>query len=74
MSLITGLGRFPWRRKWQPTPIFLLGKSHGRGSLVGYSPWGHKELDMTEVTARTPSTKVGFFLAFCQYAVNHSHS
>ena len=41
-------GRFPWRRKWQPTPVFLPGKSHGQRSLVGYSPWGHKELDTTE--------------------------
>ena len=37
-----------WRRKWQPTPVLLLGKSHGRRSLVGYSLWGHGELDMTE--------------------------
>ncbi len=37
-----------WRRKWQPTPVFLPGESHGQRSLVGYSPWGHKELDMTE--------------------------
>ena len=36
------------RRKWQPTPILLLGKSHGWWSLVGYSPWGCKELDTTE--------------------------
>ena len=35
-------------RKWQPTPVFLPGKSHGQKSLVGYSPWGHKELDTTE--------------------------
>ena len=34
-----------WRRKWQPTPVFLPGKSHGWRSLVGYSPWGRKELD-----------------------------
>ena len=40
--------RMPWRRKWQPTPVFLLGKPHGQRSLVGYSPWGHKELDMIE--------------------------
>jgi len=33
---------------WQPTPVFLPGKSHGQWNLVGYSPWGHKELDMTE--------------------------
>ena len=42
------LGQIPWRRKWQPTPVFLPGKSHEERSLVGYSPWGHKELDMTE--------------------------
>ena len=41
-------GKSPWRRKWQPTPIFLLGKSHEQRSLAGYSSWGHKELDMTE--------------------------
>ena len=36
------------RRQWQPTPVFLPGKSHGRRSLVGYSPWGLKESDTTE--------------------------
>ena len=40
----------PWRRKWQPAPVFLLGKSHEQRSLVAYSPWGHKESDMTEYT------------------------
>ena len=45
---ISGLGRFLWRRKWQPTPVFLPGESHGRRSLVGYSPWGRKESDTTE--------------------------
>ena len=35
---------------WQPTPVFLPGNSHGRKSLVGYSPWGCKELDMTAAT------------------------
>ena len=43
-----GSGRFPWRRKWQPTPIFLPGESHGRRSLVGYSPWDRKESDTAE--------------------------
>ena len=38
----------PWRRTWQPTPVLLPGKSHGQRSLVGYSPWGHKESDTTE--------------------------
>ena len=42
------VGKIPWRRKWQPTSVFLPGKSHGRRSLVGYSPWGHKESDTTE--------------------------
>ena len=42
-----GLGSFPWRRKWQPTPVFLPGESHGQRT-VGYSPRGHKESDMTE--------------------------
>ena len=42
---IPGLGRFPWRRKWRPTPVFLPGKSHGQRSLVGYSPWGHDKSD-----------------------------
>ena len=37
-----------WRRKWQLIPVLLPGEPHGQKSLVGYSPWGHKELDMTE--------------------------
>ena len=37
-----------WRRQWQPTAVFLPGESQGWGSLVGCSPWGHKESDMTE--------------------------
>ena len=39
---ISELGTIPWRRKWQPTPVFLPGKSHGQRSLVGSSPWGRK--------------------------------
>ena len=39
-----------WRRKWQPTPVFLPGESHGWGSLVGCRLWGHTELDTTEAT------------------------
>ena len=39
-----------WRRKWQPTPVFLPGESQGRGSLVGCLLWGHTESDTTEVT------------------------
>ena len=45
------LSTFPhWRRKWQPTPVFLPGESQGRGSLVGFRLWGRTELDTTEVT------------------------
>ena len=40
--------KIPWRRKWQPTSAFLPGKSHGQRSLVGSSPWGRKESDITE--------------------------
>ena len=42
------VGKIPWRKKWQPTPVLLPGKSHGQRSLVGYSSWGHKESDTTE--------------------------
>ena len=41
-------GKIPWRRKWQPTPVFLPGDSHGRRSLAGYSLWGRRESDTTE--------------------------
>ena len=40
--------KIPWRRAWQPTAVFLPGKSHGQRSLAGYSPWGHKESDTPE--------------------------
>ena len=42
------VGKIFWRRKWQPTPVFLPGKFLGQRSLVGYSTWGHKESDTTE--------------------------
>ena len=48
LGLIYGSGRFPWRRKEQPTLVCLLGKPHGWRSLAGYSPCGHKESDITE--------------------------
>ena len=40
--------KIPWRKEWQPTPVLLPGESHGQESLGGYSPWGHRESDMTE--------------------------
>ena len=48
LDSIPGSGRSPGEGKWQPTPVLLPGESHGRRSLVGYSPWGQKESDTTE--------------------------
>ena len=45
--------KISWRRKWQSTPAFLPGKFHGQGSLVDFSPWGHKESDTTEHSSTT---------------------
>ena len=53
--------KFPWRRVWQPTPVFLPGESQGQRSLAGYCPWGRKESDMTEsltLSERATSPKV----------------
>ena len=44
------IGKIPWRRAQQPTPVFLPGESHGERSLAGYSPWSHKKSNMIEVT------------------------
>ena len=41
------VGKIPWKREWLPTPVFLPGEFHGQRSLVGYSPWGHKEATNT---------------------------
>ena len=48
------VGKIPWIRKQQSTPVFLLGKSHRQRSLVGYSPWDCKESDMTERLSTAP--------------------
>ena len=53
--------KIPWRRKWQPAPVSLPGKSHGQGSLAGYSPC--KESDTTEVTEYTCNEKSPFLSA-----------
>ena len=48
---IRALGqKMPWKRKWQPAPVFLPGKFHGQRSLAGCRPWGLEESDMTEYT------------------------
>ena len=56
------VGMIPWRGKWQPTPVFLPGKFHREISLLGYSPWGHKELD---TTVRTHT---------CTHTHTHTHT
>ena len=58
MGSIPGLGRYPWRRKWQPTPVFLPGKPHGQRSLAGCRPQGYKESDTSEHRARTDAKLV----------------
>ena len=55
-----------WRRKWQPTLIFLPGKSHGQRNLVGYSPWGHKESVTTEhMSTNYSSLSLPYVYAAC---------
>ena len=48
--------KIPWSRKWQPTPVFLLGKSHAQRSLVGYRAWGHRESDVMSNQAYMKTT------------------
>ena len=50
--------KIPWRRKWQPTPVFLPGKSHGHGSLASYSLWGHKSVKHNLATKEQQEQKV----------------
>ena len=52
-GLIPEVRKIPWRRAWQPTPVFSPGEFHGQRSLVGYSPWGCKESDTTETTLQS---------------------
>ena len=58
------VGKIPWRRKWQHSPIFLPGESHGERSLVGYGPWGCKKSDMTELTYHSQQTKARVFINY----------
>ena len=57
-----------WRRKWQPTPVFLPGESQGRGSLVGCRLWGRTESDTTEATAAAALhilAETDFYRVYC---------
>ena len=61
--------KIPWKRKWQPSLVFLPGKFHGQRSLAVYSPWGHKESDTTELslthTHTHARTHTGGFMCPC---------
>ena len=64
---VLGLGRFLWRRAWQPIPVFLSEETHGQRNLAGYSPQRRKESDTTEVTgthAHMASSPKPFFGGF----------
>ena len=55
------VGKTPWRRAWQHTPVFLPEESHGQRSLAGYRPWGREESDTTEVTHAHTHTPMPLF-------------
>ena len=57
-----------WRRKWQPTPVFLPAESQGRGSLVGCHLWGHTESDTTEVTEQQQQQKTAYEISRCDWS------
>ena len=59
------VGKIPWKRKWQPTPVFWPGEFHRQRSQAGYNPWGCKELDMTEQLSahiHTPKDQISIIL------------
>ena len=63
--------KIPWRTEWQSTPVFLPGKFNGQRSLVGYNPWGHKKLDMTEQLSMRAFTHI---LDISQYSLTSQHT
>ena len=63
-GLILGLGRVPRRREWLPTSAFLPGEFHGLRSLVGYSPWGHKKSDTTELLTQQQQSELSICSLF----------
>ena len=54
------VGKIPWRRSWQPTPVFMPEESHGQRSLAGCSPWGRKESDMSEATKKGTAVQFSY--------------
>ena len=71
VGLISGSGRFPWKRKWHPAPVFLPGKSHGQWSLAGYSPWGHKKVRQDLATKQKQQPQCSAHGAFTDECVAH---
>ena len=59
------VGKIPWRRKWQPTPVFLPGKFHGQRSLVDYSPWSCKESDTTKQLSTHVHIHICMYIHVC---------
>ena len=68
------VGKLPWRRAWQPTPVFLPGKTHRQRILMGYSPKGCKDLDMTELlNTHAHSPYVSFLEIFLRTNIKILH-
>ena len=65
LGFIPWVGKIPRRRAWQSTPVFLPGESQGQRSLAGYSPWGYKESDTTEVAKHA---------CVCMHTHTHTHT
>ena len=63
--------KIPWRRKWQPAPVFLTGKSHGQRSLKGYSPWGNKRVGHDLATKIITVTRRNISLLSMMLALGH---
>ena len=65
--------KIPWRRARQPTPVFLPGESHGQRSLVGQTPQGCTQLDMTEATQHSISISISFNISHPSCSLSHIH-
>ena len=63
------VGKITWRRKWQPTPVLLPGKSHGQRSLAGYSPWVAKSWTQLSVSHMSMSEQVPILLSGLYYPI-----
>ena len=61
--------KIPWRRKWQPTPVFLSGESHGQRSLAGYNPWGHQRVGH-DLATKQPLAKYHVCAKYFAYSIS----